>query len=353
MEKATVEGIQKKGCPVRTHTVNVSIDGLGEYVYFMTNNFSDVVKKLKDMGYHAPKPQDWRWNPALHQNVRDKMTELGTKYSLTTSHNIAVLNSYSPNSTPFIVYLSDLRKWQRNARNLFKSLNIPNMPPLLCACAVGNIQGVRTLLEHKVDVNVQDENGFTALMFASARNQKEIVQLLLKNGADMSLRSNNGYYALLYAILSNSKDAADTLKDAGATFLPFSINPAVDKKKIPFNEKLRYYVLNDAGYKYGKKKSFTFIYKRGNISRQTFSKIWSSKDSDFRPKKTTVLQLAIGLQLTFTQTKDLLESAGYFLLPDDTFDSIIADFISRLDYDIDKIDSKLFEETGRTLSSYD
>ena len=352
MEKALEENSREKDSAVQLHTVCVDINGQ-EYVYFMTNDFSDVIKKLKDMGYRAPVPQDWRWNPALHQNVRDKMAEQGTKYSLTTSHNVAVLNSYSPASSPLIVYLSDLRTWQHNARKLYDSLNIPNMPPLLYACAVGSIEGVRIFIEHKVDVNVQDENGFTALMFASVLNRKEIVQLLLQNGADMSLRSKSGYYALLYAIISEAKDAVKVLEDAGATILPFPLNSAVDKKEVPFNEKLRYYVLNDVEYKYGKKSGFAFIYKRGNISRQTFSKIWSSKDSDFRPKKNTVLQLAIGLRLTIAQTKDLLESAGYFLMPNDTFDSIVTDFISRLDYDIDKIDNKLFEETGRTLSSYD
>lgn len=352
MEKALEENSREKDSAIQLHTVCVDIDGR-EYVYFMTNNFSDVVKKLEDMGYRVPVPQDWRWNPALHQNVRNKMAELGMKYSLTTSHNVAVLNSYSPVSSPLIVYLSDLRKWRHNAREIYDSLNIPNMPPLLYACAIGNIDGVRIFIEHKVDVNVQDENGFTALMFASALNQKEIVQLLLQNGADMSLRSKSGYYALLYAIFSDAKDAVKVLEDAGATLLSFSLNPNNNQTKMPFNEKLRYYVLNDVEYKDGKKKNFAFIYKRGNISRQTFSKIWSSKDSDFRPKKNTVLQLAIGLRLTIAQTRDLLESAGYFLMPNDAFDSIVSEFISQLDYDINKIDHKLFEETGRTLSSYE
>ncbi|MDE6245633.1 MAG: ankyrin repeat domain-containing protein [Treponemataceae bacterium] len=355
MEKALEETSREKDNAGQAHTFYVDIDGW-EYVYFMTNNFSDVIKILKIMGYCAPIPQDWRWNPSLHQNVRNKMVESGTKYSLTMSHNVAVLNSYTPNSRPFIVYLSDLRRQKSDdVQALVKSLNMPpkNMPPLLYACAVGNIEGVRIFIEHKVDVNVQDENGFTALMFASALNQKEIVQLLLQNGADMSLRSNSGYYALLYAIFSDAQDAVKVLEDAGATLLSFSFNPTIDKNSVPFNEKLKYYVLNDVEYKYGKKKGFAFIYRRGNISRQTFSKIWSAKDSDFRPKKNTVIQLAIGLRLTIVQTKDLLESAGYFLMPNDTFDSIVTDFISRLDYDIDKIDNKLFEETGRTLSLYE
>lgn len=354
MEKALEENSREKDSAIQSHTVCVDIDGR-EYVYFMTNNFSDIVKKLKDMGYRVPVPQDWRWNPALHQNVRNKMAELGMQYSLTTSHNVAVLNSHTPNSLPFIMYLSDLHKHKSEVQKLVKVLNMPpkNMPPLLYACAIGNIEGVRIFIEHKVDVNVQDENGFTALMFASVLNRKEIVQLLLQNGADMSLRSKSGYYALLYAMFSNAEDAVKVLEDAGATILPFPLNSNVDKNEVPFTEKLRYYVLNAVEYKYGKKKGFAFVYKRGNISRQTFSKIWSSKDSDFRPKKNTVLQLAIGLRLTIAQTKDLLESAGYFLMPNDAFDTIVSEFISQLDYDINKIDHKLFEETGRTLSSYD
>lgn len=286
MEKGTVENTQEKNKSSRSQTVCVDIDGR-EYIYSMTNDFSDVVKMLENMGYRAPKTYDWRWHPSLHQNVRDKMTELGTKYSLTTSHNVAVLNSYTPNSIPFIVFLSDLCNQSSEMQRLVKCLNMPpkNMPPLLYACAVGNIQGIRILLEHKVDVNVQDENGFTALMFASALNRKEIVQLLLQNGADMSLRANSGYYALLYAMFSNAQDAVKVLEEAGATLLSFSLNPTVDKGKRPFNEKLEYYISNNIECKYGKKKGFSVIYKPINMSRQTFSKIRSSKDSDFRPQK--------------------------------------------------------------------
>ncbi|MBD5413603.1 MAG: ankyrin repeat domain-containing protein [Treponema sp.] len=345
MKKDLEKGSREKDSAVHVHTVRIDINGR-EYVYFMTNDFSDVVKKLKDMGYHAPRAQNWRYNPDLHQNVRDKMTELGTKYSLTMSHNVGILNSYLPNSVPFIIYISELR----NVRQLFK-LDMPNIPPLLYACAAGNIHGVRILLEHNADVNIQDENGFTALMFASARNHAEIVQLLLQNGADMSLRAKNGYYALLYAVLLEAQDAEKVLEDAGATLISFSLNPAIDKNNMTFTEKFRSYLFNKMEYKM--KKNFSFVYKRGNMSRQTFSKIMSERKPDYRPKKNTVLQLVIGLQLTIAQTKDLLDSAGYFLLPNDAFDSIVTDFISRLDYDINRIDSKLFVETGKTLSFYE
>ncbi|MDE5898341.1 MAG: ankyrin repeat domain-containing protein [Treponemataceae bacterium] len=352
MENADLKNgaVPKESC-----TQSVDIDGR-EYVYFMADNFADVVKRLEEMGCRAPRPQDWRWNPDLHQNVRDKMAELGMRYSLTMSHDASVLNSYVPNSAPHIVFLSELRKWQQEAQELLNvslNINIPNMPPLLYACAVGSVSAVRLLLEHNVDVNARGENGWTALMFASARNRPEIVRLLLQNGADISLRANNGYNAVLYAILSEAKKAVKVLEGAGAEPVPFPLLPAVDKRKVPFNEKLAYYVLNNIGYMCGKKKNFAWIYKRAGISRQLFSKIWSSKDPAYRPKKHIVLQLAIGLQLTIAQTEDLLESAGYFLLSDDAFDSIVAGFISRLDYDIHKIDGKLFEETGRTLSSYE
>lgn len=347
MENAEPKNVK---VPRKSCTQSVVIDGLGEYVYFMTNNTFDLRRKLKNMGYRIPEAQDWRYNPALHQNVRDKMAELGTQYSLTTSHNVAILNFYVPNDNPFIVYLSDLREWRDDEQKLYDSLNIPDMPPLLYVCATGNVHGVRLFLEHKVDVNVQDENGYTALMIASARNHPEIVWLLLQNGADVSLRANNGGYALVFAMLSGAKDVVNMLKESGAKFLSLPLNSAVDKNNVPFNEKLSYYVLNNIEYKYGK--NFAPIYKRGGISRKLFSKIWGSRKPDHHPRKNTVLKLAIGLQLTVAQTKDLLKSAGYFLMPDDAFDAIVAGFISRQVYDIHKIERKLFEETGKTLCSY-
>ena len=49
-------------------------------------------------------------------------------------------------------------------------------------------------------------------MYAAAYNQDEIVKLLLENGANINLKDNNGYTALDFAKRSNSITIVDILK---------------------------------------------------------------------------------------------------------------------------------------------
>ena len=50
------------------------------------------------------------------------------------------------------------------------------------------------------------------------------------------------------------------------------------------------------------------VYKRAEVSKALFSKIIS--DREYQPKKTTAIQLAIGLELDLNQTQKLLDTAG-------------------------------------------
>lgn len=355
--KDTRAGFCKRKIGVQTTTKNtesvvINLDGR-KYLYFMTNDYKVVLKRLTDMGYRIPKPQNWRWNPDLHKEVRDKMTELGTRYSLTMSNGVSVLNSYSPNSIPFIIFLSELCVKKSRKNSSFKNPVLPsNMPALLWACSQNSVGLVRFCIELGADLNARmPDSGVTPLIYAASHDYKNIVQILLDNGADISLRTYSGHSALFFAVIMGAKNTARVLEDAGATLENLSITPKADLRKAPFIEKFSFYLQNS--FKQDKSKKYSRIYKQCGMSRQLFSKILCERSSEYRPKKKTVLQLAIGMYLTIEQTQDLLESAGYVLVPNDPFDAIIIEFISKMDHNIRKIEDALFKKTGKTLISYE
>lgn len=98
-------------------------------------------------------------------------------------------------------------------------------------------------------------------------------------------------------------------------------------------------------------KSFSSIYKRAGISKQTFCKIKSMKEGDSVPRKKTVLKLIIGLELTLEAAEELLFSAGYSFTKS-LRDRCVKEAVSKGEYDLFKIDSKIEANGGELLGSY-
>lgn len=67
---------------------------------------------------------------------------------------------------------------------------------LWSACIAGNLNLIRLFARHGVDINNQNDNGATALMYAASHGKTGIVQLLMELGAKKDLVTLDDFSAL-------------------------------------------------------------------------------------------------------------------------------------------------------------
>lgn len=89
------------------------------------------------------------------------------------------------------------------------------------------------------------------------------------------------------------------------------------------------------------------IWKRANLDRKHFSKIQC--DTNYHPKKKTVMALCIALELNLEQSKDLLARADWAFSPSSKVDLIVQKAIIDKQYDIMQLNITLFKYTNEIL----
>ena len=80
----------------------------------------------------------------------------------------------------------------RHDKNYVNIVNEWGKTAFMYACAFGNIESVKLLLEANVDVNVVEVCGGNALMYACMNGETEVVKLLLEANADVNVVDGYG-----------------------------------------------------------------------------------------------------------------------------------------------------------------
>jgi ankyrin repeat protein len=82
-------------------------------------------------------------------------------------------------------------------------------PLHVAACCASTTDVIKLILEtKKVDINVRDKNGQTALLYAVRGNRVDNVDYLLENGADPAIHDENGDTPVHLAAAAVNKDSA-------------------------------------------------------------------------------------------------------------------------------------------------
>ena len=87
----------------------------------------------------------------------------------------------------------------------------------LCFASQGcHSEVVQILLSEGADPNIQEEDGWTALMIADQNGHSEVVQILLNGGADPNFQKEDGTTALIYASQNGHSEVVLILLKGGA-----------------------------------------------------------------------------------------------------------------------------------------
>lgn len=89
------------------------------------------------------------------------------------------------------------------------------------------------------------------------------------------------------------------------------------------------------------------VYKAAQVDRRLFSKIVS--DREYKPAKDTCIAFAFALQLTLSETEDLLSRAGYTLSHSNKRDVVIEYFFKEKIHDLTDINEVLYRLDQKTI----
>jgi ankyrin repeat protein len=132
------------------------------------------------------------------------------------------LHALTQNNTPsFFEFLNKYRsETSETLQNIFQSYQSEGKTFFHIAASTRNTDVIRYALENcsnaSILVNTADEHGFTPLINATVGESSDIMKLLILHGANVNSQNNDGASALHFASGDGSIERMNILCDAGA-----------------------------------------------------------------------------------------------------------------------------------------
>ncbi len=263
----------------------------------------------------------YAFNKAIEYNCRKSIVTMLENNNDPSDCATTLLHSVCKEHKPELMDLC--LKFKCNVNEIFGYGTTPLM--IACCAFSGTDTIVTQLIENGADIDLADEYGMTALMYAASKSNINLMKILLDNGADRTIQDNEGKtykdYLKTIDLRTFSDFEADRFNEKWAALQ--ALHNKEEEEEIPeeyqtFNERF-YFYRNRFFRKYPEfKNNDSAIYKPVGISKQTYSKLKSNSTS--RHDKKTVLKLTFGLRLTVKESEALLQSAGYTLSKTDKTD---------------------------------
>jgi ankyrin repeat protein len=163
----------------------------------------------------------------------------------------------------------------KNEKDLLENINLleeqvnnkdnTGYTPLMHCAKIGNINTVKLLLDIKnINIDIQSNYGYTALMCAVISDSVDIVELLLSKNANIDLQNNTKMTALMYASKNGNIKIVKLLINANASIDKENNTHQTALMLTENQEIIEFLIEKGADYKQLLQKNFlaNFIYKK-------------------------------------------------------------------------------------------
>lgn len=148
---------------------------------------------------------DEQLNLLIKNSIKDKNFPLMKLICLNTKCMHELITTASKDGyLDTVIFLIDQVKMDINSK-------LPDATPLIYAARYGHLAIVNYLIKSGAKLDIEDEDGDTALTLAALNGYKEIVGQLLVAGANIEHKDNIGNTALLLAAVKGNKEVVELL----------------------------------------------------------------------------------------------------------------------------------------------